>query len=71
MSSRWRHRNGVGFPRLADHLRLGGDGCRLRRKAEPRPAPPLAVVCHAAWKAAISTAADLRATLAAGAAGAS
>jgi len=29
-----------GFPRLADHLRLSGDGCRLRRKAEPQPAPP-------------------------------
>ena len=41
------------------------------REAEPRPAPPLAVVRHAAWKAAISAAADWRETAAAGAAGAS
>jgi len=41
------------------------------RGAEPRPAPPLALVRHAAWKAAISAAADWRETVAAGAVGAS
>jgi len=65
-------------PRRAAHADRRAVPVVRRRRRLPPPAEggaltgsALAVIRHAAWKAAISTAADLRATLAAGAVGAS